>query len=122
MNHIQAAWKYKNKTAFSPCASGQLSIEPPVKSSSSSKLFAAEDQVLNTKMFKHCKHKYILYAANDSNKKYYTFPEFEIVRIYMQKADKIKCMIQFGIAPVIRDITFNLDETTTYQIKKWHGE
>lgn len=54
-----------------------------------------------------------LNAANDSKKKYHTFPDSEIVRIYMKKAGKIKCMMQFIVAPVMRDITFHLDETIT---------
>ena len=57
--YVQAAWKY-NKTGFSLCVSGQLLIESLETDSSSSKLFSAEDQVLKTKTFRHCKYKYIL--------------------------------------------------------------
>ena len=52
-------------------------------------------------------------AANNSSKKCHTFPGSEIVKIYMQKAHKIKCKMQFRIVPGIMNIFFNLDETTT---------
>ena len=57
---MQAAWKYKTQTLFSPCAISQLSIEPPENGSSSRKHFSTEDQVLKNKMSGHCTHKYIL--------------------------------------------------------------
>ena len=60
------------------------------------------------------------------------FPDSEIAKSYAQKADKIKYMMLFRIAPVIRDIILDdlkgkpfsllFDETTTSQIKKqWDG-
>ena len=56
------------------------------------------------------------------------FPDSKIARYYRQGETKIKCIIQFGIAPfvkeqMIRDFkfqsyTFKFDETTTNQVKK----
>jgi len=68
-------------------------------------------------------------AANSDNDKYkLMFPDSKIASSYGQKADKVKYMIQFGIAPYLQKIilnelkelpfSFRFDETTTSQVKK----
>ena len=130
--HIQAALKYKTQAVFSPSANSQLSIELPEKDSSSSKLVSTEDQLLKAEII-GCMDivntNTPFSVVNDDNAKYQLmFPDSEIAKSYAQKADKIKYMMQFGIALVIRDIilddlkgkpfSFLFDETTTSQIKK----
>ena len=67
-------------------------------------------------------------ADSDSEKYAKMFPDSEIAKRYKQKQNKVRYMIQFGIAPVIQDtildelrgqpFCFMFDETTTSQIKK----
>ena len=57
------------------------------------------------------------------------FPDSEIVKLYIQKADKIKFMTKFENASLIRDInldvrykklfTFHFQETKTYKVAGW---
>ena len=60
------------------------------------------------------------------------FPDSEIAKSYTYKADKIKYLMQFEIASVIRDVDFDddlkgkrfashFDEMTNCQIRKWYG-
>ena len=68
-------------------------------------------------------------AADGDNEKYRTmFPDSNIAKAFSQGADKVRYMLQFGIAPIIREriltdlkgklFSFRFDETTTSQIKK----
>ena len=67
-------------------------------------------------------------AANDSEKFRIMFPDSEIAKSYSQGETKVKYVIQFGIAPYIKQLilddikgkpfSFLFDETTTQQVKK----
>ena len=56
------------------------------------------------------------------------FPDSAIANSYKQKSDKVKYMLQFGVAPFMRSVilnelkglpfSFRFDETTTSQVKK----
>ena len=56
------------------------------------------------------------------------FPDSNIAKHYSRKENKMKCMIQFGIAPYFekqlqdeyykKTFTFKFDETTNQQVKK----
>ena len=57
------------------------------------------------------------------------FPDSEIVKLYIQKVDKIKFMMKFENASLMRDInldvrykklfTFHFQETKTYKVAAW---
>ena len=69
------------------------------------------------------------WAADADNEKYRKmFPDSAIANSYKQKSDKVKYMLQFGVAPFMRSVilnelkglpfSFRFDETTTSQVKK----
>ena len=67
-------------------------------------------------------------AANDSEKFRIRFPDSEIAKSYSQGETKVKYVIQFGIAPYIKQLklddikgksfSFLFDEANTQQVKK----
>ena len=68
-------------------------------------------------------------AADADNEKHRKmFPDSAIANSYKQKSDKVKYMLQFGVAPLMESFilnelkglpfSFRFDETTTFQVKK----
>ena len=103
-----------------------------LQSSKQTRALSSEDQILNAEIIRclDIVDSNISFnsAENDNDKYVRMFPDSAIAKGYGQKRNKIKYMIQFGIAPVlrkaiIRDLsgnpyTFKFDETTTSQTKK----
>ena len=104
------------------------------------KTLSTEDQVLKPEIIRCIdivdSNQSFSSSENDNDKYTKMFPDSDIAKSYKQKRNKVKYMIQFGIAPVLRKeimedltghpYTFKFDESTTSQIKKqydaypWH--
>ena len=96
------------------------------------KTLSTEDQVLKPEIIRCIdivdSNQSFSLSENDNDKYTKMFPDSDIAKSYKQKRNKVKYMIQFGIAPVLRKeimedltghpYTFKFDESTTSQIKK----
>ena len=101
-------------------------------SSTTSVLLTPEDEVVKAETLQALDYVSSNYsfasAKNDSEKFRRMFPDSKIAEAYQQGETKIKYVIQFGIAPYIKNellnnfknqpFTFKFDETTTSQVKK----
>ena len=126
--HIDNVHKSKDQARFETL-DGKLSIQAPT---SQRKVLTTEEKVLQAEIVRcldlvdsNCSFS----SADCDNDKYAKmFPDSDIAKAYHQKRNKVKYMLQFGIAPVIQrkllaelkdqPYTFKFDETTTSQIKK----
>ena len=101
-------------------------------SSTTSVLLTPEDEVVKAETLQALDYVSSNYsfvsAKNDSEKFRRMFPDSKIAEAYQQGETKIKYVIQFGIAPYIKNellndfknqpFTFKFGETTTSQVKK----
>ena len=127
--HVGNMKNHATQSTFNRNAEGQVLLQVPDKVSVQ---LTTEEQVLKAEIVRclDMVHNNLPFAAADGDNDKYRlmFPDSQIAKAYMQKENKAKYMIQFGIAPVIRDIilddlrgkpySFRFDETTTSQIKK----
>ena len=97
-----------------------------------SKTFSTEDMTTKAEIcscFNKIDSNSSVRAADADNEKYRKmFPDSAIANSYKQKSDKVKYMLQFGVAPFMRSVilnklkwlpfSFRFDETTTSKVKK----
>ena len=95
-------------------------------------LLSTEDQVIRAVTLRalDCvQSNYSFASANNDNEKFkQMFPDSKIAQSYRQGEMKVKYVIQFGIAPFVKEqmirdfklqpFTFKFDETTADQVKK----
>ena len=122
--------KWQSQTIFKE-NNNQMSIEILHKPASS-RVLTSEEQILRAEIIRCLdivNNNSPFSASEDDNSNYRDmFTDSDIAKGYSQGPNKVKYMIQFGIAPIIRGIilddlrgkpfSFRFDETTTSQVRK----
>ena len=125
--HIDKAKESKTQSTFN-LQNGSINLT----TSTSTRQLSTENQILHAEIVRclDSVDSNLPFSVADSDAEKYAkmFPCCREVKDYHQKSNKVKYMIQFGIAPSLievilaelRDLpfTFRFDETTTSQIKK----
>ena len=120
--HVKNEKQMRSQCTFKTCAGSLTGCSKPT----------TKDQILNAEILQAVKmvdktHSFSS-ANGDSNRFKKMFPDSQIAAKYSQEETKSKYVVQFGLAPFVKDelITdvqktpyfFKFDETTTSQMKK----